>query len=228
MKPLIWPGERVTRPVWGPVQPVFRSELVTGVQVEAGPLLAADLADTPGSDFLVARNRVDNSLGRVDFTITQTHPAPATSDGGILARVTFLAINPVQSDVSLADVILSNIEGTAILASPSGATVTVSPSIFETLPPSTERPSPIPTIITPTLTVAVATAAPSPTPPAGPATTTASTAQPTKTAPPEPTAEAPSSDAGGPAVWIWIVVGLVIGVVVLGGGTVLVLRRRTG
>ena len=158
------------------------NEIIPGVQVEAGPLLAADLADTPGSDFLVARNGVDNSLGRVDFIITQTHPAPPVSEGGILARVTFLAINPGQSDVSLADVILSNIEGEAILTSPSGATVTISPPIAVTPPSTTERSGPSPTGVPTTVTVPAAATEPSPTPPAGPAATPTSTAQPTKTA----------------------------------------------
>ena len=104
-----------------------------GVQIELGPVLSTDLIETPGPDYVVALNLVDNTTGVVDFAVAKLNPAQPATDAGVLATVTFEGIADNVASISLSRVVLSDNFGQAIPASASGGTVTVRP-----LPTQTE------------------------------------------------------------------------------------------
>ena len=109
-------------------------DVTVGVQVQVGPLLAAEDINTPGPDFLMPQNTADNTLGRITFTIAQLYPATAVNQGGVLATITFKAQEaPGQSTLSFLNLVLTDIDGQAIPSSPSGSI------IFVVFPPGVVR-----------------------------------------------------------------------------------------
>jgi hypothetical protein len=116
--------------------------------VAVGPLLSAELLETAGADFVVGQNRADNARGTIDFTIAQLNPAAPVDRGGVLASVTFQAVSGGHSDLSLANVLLSNRKGELIPASVSGGGIDVAlPEAAEPVepdPPAAVEPEPEP------------------------------------------------------------------------------------
>lgn len=72
-----------------------------GVQIRPGEFLDAN-------NQLIIINRVDNQTGIIEFAVTQTYPAEATSGNGILGTITFDTISEGSSDITLTDVRLLN------------------------------------------------------------------------------------------------------------------------
>ena len=191
--------------------------VVDGVQIAVGPVLASDLVETAGPDFVVAQNLADLSQGLVTFAMAQLNPAPPSTGGGVLASVTFQALAPGQSDLSLIDVVLSDDAGRVIPSSAVGARISVS---APTTPVPTAEPTPTPAPTQPP--------PPSPTvAPPQPTQTPEPTATPAPTGTPAPTpALAPPAAGGG--VSVGVVAGIIVGIVaVLGAIAFLLLRRRS-
>ena len=106
-----------------------------------GPLLSAELLETAGADYVVGQNQADNARGTIDFTIAQLNPAAPVDRGGVLASVTFQAVSGGHSDLSLANVLLSNREGELIPASASGGGIDVAmPEALEPAEPAEPAP----------------------------------------------------------------------------------------
>ena len=103
------------------------------VRIAPGPLLAAEIPGTPGSDFLVAENTVviegESDTGTITFTITLLNPAPAVSEGGILATITFRGQSLGQSNLTLTSVLLSDIDGVEIDSDPTDGTIDVASGV---------------------------------------------------------------------------------------------------
>ena len=102
-------------------------DVTAGVQIKLGPLLSAEVFETPGPDSLTAQNTADHTLGRITFTIAPLNPAPAANQGGVLATITFQALVPGPSVLTFLDMVLTNISGQAIPSNPVGVTITVKP-----------------------------------------------------------------------------------------------------
>lgn len=178
------------------LQVVDADNVTGGVQIAVGPLMASDLLETVGPDFVVAQNSVDQSQGVITFSLALLRPSRPADRGGVLASVTFQALALGQGSLSLLDVVLSNGDGRAVPSSPLGGDVTVLSTVT---PTPTALPLPTPTN----------TPAPSP------------TAPPPHTPTPSPTSEGLSGGA-----LTGIVIGVIAGVAAAVGAAVLLLRRR--
>jgi hypothetical protein len=72
-----------------------------GVQLEAGTFL------DPQSGFVVA-NKADNGEGTALFAMTLVNPAPPAQGGGVLARVSFKALQPGATEIQLEKALMVN------------------------------------------------------------------------------------------------------------------------
>jgi hypothetical protein len=183
----------------GLLQVVDADNVTGGVQIAVGPLMASDLLETAGPDFVVAQNSVDQSQGVITFSLALLGPSRPADRGGVLASVTFQALALGQGSLSLLDVVLSDGGGRAVPSSPLGGDVTV---LSTATPTPTALPLPTPTN----------TPAPAPTAAPEPKATTP---------PPSPTSEGLSGGA-----LAGIVIAVVAGVAAAVGAAVLLLRRR--
>lgn len=122
------------------------------VEIEPG-----DFPDISGSRGFLARNRADNSTGRIEYAVTLLSPSPPVSGSGRLARVTFQSVAPGRSALTFLRAALADRDGMPI---PNGAnngeitvivptTPTFTPTATHT--PGFASPTPTPTS-TPTLT----------------------------------------------------------------------------
>jgi hypothetical protein len=104
-----------------------------GVQLEAGPFL------DPQHGFVVA-NKADNSEGTALFAMTLVNPAPPAQGSGVLARVSFKALQPGTTEIQLEKALLVNDSVKAIETSTAGAQA----QILGQAPAATALPAPGP------------------------------------------------------------------------------------
>jgi hypothetical protein len=78
-----------------------------GTQLELGTL--------PSPDFVV-QNRADNSTGTIDYAVTQLPPNQPGEGQGVIARITFEALQPAVSPVQFESFVLADTEGKNIAA----------------------------------------------------------------------------------------------------------------
>jgi len=112
-----------------------------GVQIANGTFLSPDF---------IAQNKADNTAGKVDYAISQMHPQTGKTGSGTIATITFKAKASGSSNVTITSVLLSDPVGTAIPATYTSGSVTVSggttPSPTTTTTPSaTVTTTPVPT-----------------------------------------------------------------------------------
>jgi LysM repeat protein len=126
-----------------------------GIQISQG--------NFPSPDF-VAMNTADNTTGIIRYALTQLPPHQPASGGGLMASITFRAVNAGNSDVAFNVVNLANAQGQPITASPQGGTVVVGGGGGPTPPPPTP-PYPTPPVPTPPYPTPPVPTPPYPTPP---------------------------------------------------------------
>jgi hypothetical protein len=78
-----------------------------GIQIEPGEL--------PFPDFVVV-NRVDNTMGTIDYAVTQMQPREPASGDGIVARVILRAQQAATSPIKVSSFLLANTTGQDIEA----------------------------------------------------------------------------------------------------------------
>jgi LysM repeat protein len=149
-----------------------------GVQIQPGGF--------PAPDF-VAINAVTNTVGIINYWVTEIPPFDLTNQSGLLATITFQALAPGSSDLTFTEVILSNNvpQPIPVTTQPGQITVGQGPTSTPTNTPlpgqATATFTPIPLPGTPTPTLFVVTATPSPTPTSTPTITPPPTSTPTAT-----------------------------------------------
>lgn len=89
------------------LQVVDADSAAEGVQLIAGPFL------NPGEGFL-AINTADNSLGVIQYALTLLAPAQPVHGSGLLATITFQALESGQTNVVVEEVLLSSEEGESL------------------------------------------------------------------------------------------------------------------
>ena len=78
-----------------------------------------------GASTTVITNRINNSIGKLEYNETRTSVDNGTSTKGVLASITFKAIGPGTCNLSLSNVLLSDKNGTDIETVANNGTVTV-------------------------------------------------------------------------------------------------------
>jgi LysM repeat protein len=115
---------------------------VPGVQIAPGSFLSPDIAP---------QNQANNTVGTIDFALSQTSPSTPVSGSGTLATITFRGRAAGSSTVAFTSVSLSNNVGATITASAQNGVVTVSAtapaatSTSTTVPPTATTAPPTPT-----------------------------------------------------------------------------------
>lgn len=158
---------------------------VPGVQIAPGSFLSPDIAP---------QNQANNTVGTIDFALSQTSPSTPVSGSGTLATITFRGRAAGSSTVAFTSVSLSNNVGATITASAQNGVVTVSATAPAATATSTAA-APTATTAPPTATTApptATTAPPTPTATVGAGATPAATPTATSTPVRTPTPVGPT------------------------------------
>jgi len=98
------------------LQVVDADQAREGIQIQPG--------NFPSPDF-VAMNTADNAGGGVRYAVTQLPPHQPVNGGGLLASISFRAINGGSSDLTFNIANLANAQGQPIASTPQGGSIVV-------------------------------------------------------------------------------------------------------
>ena len=98
------------------LQVVDADQAREGIQIQPG--------NFPSPDF-VAMNTADNSGGSVRYAVTQLPPHQPVNGGGLLASISFRAVNGGSSDLTFNIANLANAQGQPIPSTPQGGSIVV-------------------------------------------------------------------------------------------------------
>ena len=146
-----------------------------GIQIQPGDFLKPDFVES---------NIVDNITGSISYVAVQIPPTSSVSGSGVLATITFQAVAPGSTDLTLSMVKLADSEARPISATIQSGQVTVNEGTGQPTPIFTATLTPVPgqPTLTPTLTITPTIETPTPIPP-----TATPTISPTLTPSPTPT-----------------------------------------
>jgi len=108
-----------------------------GVQIADGGLFNAF--------YLFTRNLVVNETGSISYTAALMNPAPAVSEDGVVARITFRALGGGSGGIVFTRALLANQQAQQIPATVSGATISIGGATLTPAPSSTPTSAPTPT-----------------------------------------------------------------------------------
>ncbi len=117
---------------------IFDKTTIEALRLDKGPLL--------GTNTIEGNKSIDNTNGKVTYSITRSGTGTGVSSSGILAEVTFRGLNAGVTAISFSNIILSNPNATEIPGTAGGGNVNVSgfvtPTPTSTIIQSTPTPSP--------------------------------------------------------------------------------------
>ena len=115
---------------------IFDKNIIEAVSISKGSLLGSD-----GATILEGAKVIDNTAGKVNYSLTRSGTGTGIVSGGTLAEVIFRGKNAGTSQVSFADVIIVDPNASEIPGTTTGGSVTVLQPVATAAQPATPTPA---------------------------------------------------------------------------------------